>query len=137
MAKKKLDVFFAVRLQSTLLRLDRRKKIWTGGGRGQKDTRDTRVPIARYIIPKHNTQKGHGYLEFLIAQFFAARLNFSKPSRRIRVDLLSYESKTTDKRGQYDGRAEKNLDGCFKIPMECCHTVLYTRILLAKDTDFC
>ena len=30
---------------------------------------------------------------------------------RIRVELLSYESKPTDKRGQYDWRDEKNLDG--------------------------
>ena len=29
----------------------------------------------------------------------------SHPGRRIRVDLLSYESKTTDKREQYDWRA--------------------------------
>ena len=32
-------------------------------------------------------------------------------SSRIRVDLLSYESKPTDKREQYDWRAEKNFDG--------------------------
>ena len=32
-------------------------------------------------------------------------------SRRIRVDLLSYESKTTGKRQQNDSRAKKNLDG--------------------------
>ena len=32
-------------------------------------------------------------------------------SRRIRVDLLSYERKTTDKRQQNDWRAKKNLDG--------------------------
>ena len=32
-------------------------------------------------------------------------------SSRIRVDLLWHESKTTDKREQYDWRAEKNLDG--------------------------
>ena len=31
-------------------------------------------------------------------------------SGRNRVDLLSYESKTTDKREQYDWKAEKNLD---------------------------
>ena len=36
-------------------------------------------------------------------------------SSRIRVDLLSYESKLTDKRQQNDWRAKKNLDGlsCF------------------------
>ena len=38
------------------------------------------------------------------------RPNFFLRSSRIRVDLPSYESKTTDKRGQYDWRAEKNLD---------------------------
>ena len=32
-------------------------------------------------------------------------------SSRISVDLLSYESKTTDKQEQYDWRAEKNLGG--------------------------
>ena len=32
-------------------------------------------------------------------------------SSRIRVNLLSYESIPTDKREQYDWRAEKNLDG--------------------------
>ena len=41
-------------------------------------------------------------------------------SSRVRVNLLSYESKTTDKREQYDWRAEKNLDvgrkGKRKIP---------------------
>ena len=35
---------------------------------------------------------------------------FLRPSR-IRVDQASYESKTIDKRGQYDWRVEKNLDG--------------------------
>ena len=34
-------------------------------------------------------------------------------SRRISVDLLSYDSKTTDKRQQNDWRAKKNLDGFF------------------------
>ena len=29
---------------------------------------------------------------------------------RIRVDMLSHESKTTEIQGQYDWRAEKNLD---------------------------
>ena len=41
----------------------------------------------------------------VLDQFFFLR------SSRIRVGLLSYESKLTDKRGQYDWRAEKNLDG--------------------------
>ena len=40
-----------------------------------------------------------------------ARPNFFVRSSRIRVDLLSYESKTTDKRQQNDWRAKKNLDG--------------------------
>ena len=39
------------------------------------------------------------------------RPNYFLQSSRIRVDLLSYESKRTDKREQYDWRAEKNLDG--------------------------
>ena len=43
---------------------------------------------------------------------FIARPNFSARSSRIRVDLLSYESKTTDKRQQNDWRAKKNLDRC-------------------------
>ena len=36
--------------------------------------------------------------------------NFFLRSSRIGVDLLSYESKTTDKREQYDWMVEKNLD---------------------------
>ena len=40
-----------------------------------------------------------------------SRPNFSHPFRRTRVDLLPYESNTTDKREQYDWRAEKNLNG--------------------------
>ena len=35
-------------------------------------------------------------------------------SSRLRINLLSYESKTTDKRGQYDWRTEKNLDGSYE-----------------------
>ena len=37
-------------------------------------------------------------------------------SSRIRVDLPSYEIKTTDKRWQYDWRAKKNLDGFVCTP---------------------
>ena len=37
--------------------------------------------------------------------------NFSPPFSRIRVDLLSYKSKTTDKRTQYYRTGCKNLDG--------------------------
>ena len=43
--------------------------------------------------------------------FFSARQFFFQRSSRNRVDLLSYESKPTDKREQYDLMAEKNLDG--------------------------
>ena len=32
-------------------------------------------------------------------------------SRRNKVELLSYESKTTGKQGQYDWTAEKNFNG--------------------------
>ena len=39
------------------------------------------------------------------------RPNFFVRSRRIRVNLLSYENKSTDKRQQNDWRAKKNLDG--------------------------
>ena len=42
---------------------------------------------------------------------YTTRPDFFLRSGRIRVDLLSYESKTTDKREQYDWRTEKNLDG--------------------------
>ena len=45
----------------------------------------------------------------------ATRPNFILRSSRIRVDLLSYESIPTDKRWQYDWRAEKNLDGYSKV----------------------
>ena len=41
----------------------------------------------------------------LLDQFFFLR------SGRNRVDLLSHESETTDKREQYDCRADKKLDG--------------------------
>ena len=37
--------------------------------------------------------------------------NFFLRSRRIRVDLQSYESKTTDKRQQNDWKGGKKLDG--------------------------
>ena len=43
--------------------------------------------------------------------YMTTRPNFSQPSRRNRVDLLLYESITTDKREQCDWGAEKNLDG--------------------------
>ena len=43
------------------------------------------------------------------------RPNFFLQSSRITVKLLSYESKRTDKRGQYDRRAPKNLDGYSKF----------------------
>ena len=36
-------------------------------------------------------------------------------SSRIRVNLLSYESKPTDKREQYDWRTEKNFNGMQKL----------------------
>ena len=62
------------------------------------------------------------YITYVNSQFQPIRLfleltaaitrpNFSQPSSRIRVDLLSYESKTTDNREQYDWRTEENLDG--------------------------
>ena len=46
--------------------------------------------------------------------FESTRINpsrFFSQSSHIRVDLLSYESKSTDNREQYNWRAEKNLDG--------------------------
>ena len=48
---------------------------------------------------------------------------FFLPSNQNRVDLLSYESKTTDIRKQYDRRAEKNLD-------EIVHTIGQKTILI-------
>ena len=39
---------------------------------------------------------------------------FFKLSSRIRVDLLSCESKLTDKREQYDWKAGKKLDGIYR-----------------------
>ena len=50
-------------------------------------------------------------------------------SSRIGVDLLSYESKTTDKQGQYDWRAWKNLNGLYGINMHfsnALRSVVYT-----------
>ena len=38
---------------------------------------------------------------------------FLVQSSRFRVDLLSYESKTTDKREKYDWRVDKNLEASF------------------------
>ena len=60
-------------------------------------------------------------------KFIHSHPNFSQPSRRIRVDLLLYESKTTDALEQNDWRAEKNLDGfvwkgfqyCVFSPFRC------------------
>ena len=43
-----------------------------------------------------------------------SRPNFFLRFRRT-VDLLSYDSKTTDKRGQYVWRAKKKMDGMFII----------------------
>ena len=42
---------------------------------------------------------------------FDTRPDFYLLSSRNRADLLSYESKPTDKREQYDFKGEKNLDG--------------------------
>ena len=44
-----------------------------------------------------------------------SRPNVLLRSSRIKVDQLSYESKPTDKREQYDWRAEKSLDGIFAM----------------------
>ena len=41
----------------------------------------------------------------------AYSINFFVRSSRIRVDLLSYDSKPTDKREQNYWKAKKNLDG--------------------------
>ena len=48
-------------------------------------------------------------------------------SSRIRVDLLSYERKTTDKREQYDWRAEKNSDGT-------CNALNRPTLILTNET---
>ena len=53
------------------------------------------------------------------------RPNFSQSSRRIRVYQLSYESKTTDKREQYDWRADKKLDGYFTDMAVSAHTYMH------------
>ena len=58
--------------------------------------------------PKKQT---HSSQWVLLGGDFPYSTKFFLRSRRIRVNLLSCESKTTDKRGQYDWRAEKNLDG--------------------------
>ena len=54
---------------------------------------------------------------------------------RIRVDLLSHESKTTDKREQYDWRAEKNLDrlcrcgtGCIRYANKKANVIKYLQL---------
>ena len=47
-----------------------------------------------------------------ISKLISCLTKFFLRSSCIRVDLLLYESKTTDKRGQYDWRAEKILNGC-------------------------
>ena len=53
---------------------------------------------------------------FTIRPCFSTKV-FFLPSSRIRVDLLSYQSKPADKRGQYNSRAEKNLDGFFYLSL--------------------
>ena len=52
-----------------------------------------------------------GQLDGFIPVDYTTRPIFFRRSSRIRVDLLSYESKTTDKQQQNDWRAKKNLDG--------------------------
>ena len=54
----------------------------------------------------------------LLDQFFFLQ------SSHIRVDLPSYESKATDKRGQNDWRAGKNLDGCKGTVHKKGHNIL-------------
>ena len=67
------------------------------------------------IIFKSNSNSNWTYLIdiFILLTTLTDNLNqlvFLRSSR-IRVDLLSYERKPTDKREQYDWRVEKNLDG--------------------------
>ena len=94
--------------------------------------------------PKKASKKG-SYLtklsSFDLFQISEKRFPFSTKfflrSGRNRVNLPSYESKTTDKREQNDRRADKNLDGlfvCFScfplllcssstwVPATCCTT---------------
>ena len=47
---------------------------------------------------------------YIVLLYYSAQKKICDPVVPIRVVLQSYESKMTDKRGQYDWRAEKNLD---------------------------
>ena len=86
--------------RSTIIpvQLDRRKKIWSS----------LSVCLLSYnsrstLIRLDGRKK--------IGRELPARPNFFLRSSRIRADLISYEGIPTDKREQYDWRAEKNLDG--------------------------
>ena len=57
--------------------------------------------------------------------FFVCSTNFFLRSRHNRVELLSYKSKMTDRREQYDWMDEKNLDGCAKENMFIEENILF------------
>ena len=76
---------------------------------GLANTTDLYYTIDRIPAPPQSLScPATGRLAFFVSPF---PTNFFLHFRHIRVDLLSYKSKTTDKREQYDWRTEKNIDG--------------------------
>ena len=70
-----------------------------------------RVERVISIVHQMLSKKDQLQTVILLIWLGAIRLNLSQPSRRIRVVLLSYENKTSDKQEQYDQMAANNLDG--------------------------
>ena len=99
----------------TLMRLDHRKKSLVSQKialkqRAKQFPKSTQPrPILTASWPK--TRAGLHKIK-VQPHLWACSTHFFLWCSRIRVDLLSYESKPTDKRLQNDWRAEKNLDGC-------------------------
>ena len=102
---------FCIILPSQIVDLDPKNedKIWSGKFEPQSETYCLRtvrnVNKIRLCDPCMHCDNTFKDASFITRPIFFVR------SRRIRVDRLSYESKTTDKRQQNDWRARKNLDG--------------------------
>ena len=113
---------------------ERLKYFWTGivKGRSRSCHRPTTPDLIflichyRVLVELLSCNSGSRLYNWIALKIWTGRVflvlyystNIFLQSSHIRVDLLSYERKTTDKRDQYDWRAEKNLDGLFyAVPM--------------------
>ena len=94
--------------RSTLFRLDCRKN-WTGV-ENMKNFRLFRNQFQAHQIGLGLHKSCEKFKSFENPIWVHYLTNFFLQSSCIRVDLLLSESKSTDKRGQYDWRTEKNLD---------------------------